>query len=75
MKHQTYDEGNSIDVLKTSASLTDLSKFTEYKIQVAAFTVKGHGPRTQEIVLRTSEDGKEIYRNKEMREKRPAATG
>ena len=51
------DDWMSEDVQNTFASLTNLSKFTQYRIQVAAFTVKGHGPMSEEIILQTSEDG------------------
>ena len=55
--NQTTDNWMSEDVKTTSTLLTNLDKFTAYKVQVAAFTIKGHGPKTQEIVRRTSEDG------------------
>lgn len=41
----------------TVATLVKLFKFTWYKIQIAAFTIKGLGPISPEIELRTSEDG------------------
>lgn len=42
----------------TRTTLDNLLKFTWYKIQIAAFTSKGTGPRSPEIELRTSEDGR-----------------
>jgi hypothetical protein len=39
-------------------TLDQLSKYTRYKIKVAAFTSKGIGPVSPVIFLQTSEDGK-----------------
>lgn len=38
--------------------LTDLEKYTQYSITVAAFNVKGDGPSSDPVVARTIEDGK-----------------
>ena len=43
-----------------ATTLGNLAKFTWYKIRVAAFNSKGVGPKATAIVLRTSEDGKNI---------------
>lgn len=39
-------------------SFTGLEKYTNYTIQVLAFTVKGEGNKSQPIVVITDEDGK-----------------
>ena len=38
--------------------ITDLEKYTQYSITVAAFNVKGDGPASEPILARTLEDGK-----------------
>ena len=43
---------------RTSALIQGLLKFTNYRIQVSAFTVKGDGPRSDAFVVKTEEDGK-----------------
>ena len=43
---------------RTSVLIQGLLKFTNYRIQVSAFTVKGDGPRSDAFVVKTEEDGK-----------------
>ena len=42
----------------TSTVIQGLLKFTNYRIQVSGFTVKGDGPPSHAVVVRTDEDGK-----------------
>lgn len=37
--------------------LTDLEKYTQYSITVAAFNAKGDGPASEPVIARTIEDG------------------
>ena len=39
--------------------LDNLRKFTVYDIHIAGFTSKGRGPVSQDIDVKTDEDGKE----------------
>ena len=41
----------------TSTLVKSLLKFTSYRIQVSAFTVKGDGPLSKAVFVRTEEDG------------------
>jgi len=43
----------------SSTLIKNLLKFTSYRIQVSAFTVKGDGPFSDAVIVRTEEDGKE----------------
>ena len=47
---------NSVSVL--SKTVTGLDKFTEYELQVLAFTSVGDGPKSSVKIVRTKEDGK-----------------
>lgn len=38
--------------------ITDLEKYTQYGITVAAFNIKGDGPASEPVIARTLEDGK-----------------
>lgn len=38
--------------------ITDLEKYTQYSITVAAFNIKGDGPASEPVIARTLEDGK-----------------
>lgn len=38
--------------------ITDLEKYTQYSITVAAFNIKGDGPASEAVIARTLEDGK-----------------
>ena len=40
------------------ADLVDLLKYTEYMVYVTASTNAGEGPRSANVVIKTSEDGK-----------------
>ena len=42
----------------SSTFLKSLLKFTSYRIQVSAFTVKGDGPLSDAVIIQTDEDGK-----------------
>ena len=50
---------HTIETGRTSALIQGLLKFTNYRIQVSAFTVKGDGPRSDVVVVKTEEDGKD----------------
>lgn len=41
-----------------SKIVTGLDKYTEYELQVLAFTSAGDGPKSPSQVVRTREDGK-----------------
>ena len=43
-----------------SKPVTGLAKFTEYELQVLAFTSVGDGPKSSIRVERTKEDGKSL---------------
>jgi len=43
---------------KQSVVLGELDKYTEYSIKVSAATIKGSGPPSDEIFVRTDEDSK-----------------
>ena len=45
-------------VQRQSIVLTDLFKYTEYSVSVLCFTSKGNGPASDDLVVRTLEDGK-----------------
>ena len=61
-KRKGFDESstvpfiNSVSVL--SKTVTGLDMFTEYELQVLAFTSVGDGPKSSVKVVRTKEDGK-----------------
>lgn len=38
--------------------ISDLEKYTQYSITVAAFNIKGDGPASESVIARTLEDGK-----------------
>ena len=42
----------------SSTLIKSLFKFTSYRIRVSAFTVKGDGPLSDAVIVRTDEDGK-----------------
>ena len=42
----------------SSTLIKSLLKFTSYRIQVSAFTVKGDGPLSDAVIVPTEEDGK-----------------
>lgn len=43
---------------RVDVTLDDLEKFTNYSIQVLAYTRKGEGVRSEPIYVRTLEDGR-----------------
>ena len=49
----TVDDGTVL-----SKTITGMEKFTEYDIQVSAFTYAGDGPKSFNVTEKTSEDGK-----------------
>lgn len=42
---------------KQKGYITQLKKFTDYKISLSCFTSKGQGPKTEPITIKTLEDG------------------
>ena len=48
----------SVGATSTSFLMQGLLKFTEYTIQVSGYTVKGDGPLSSAVIVRTEEDGK-----------------
>lgn len=53
--YKTFEVIPGVDLQIT---LTNLQKFTEYSILVQAYNRAGAGPRSQEVVASTDEDGK-----------------
>ena len=49
-----------------SKTITGMEKYTEYDIQVSAFTYAGKGPKSSVVTERTSEDGKTCLVNERM---------
>ena len=47
-----------VDSPARETELTNLARYTEYSIKVLAATVKGDGPPSEAIIVRTDEDGK-----------------
>ena len=45
------------DLNQLSMRLTNLKKFTQYSVVVQAYNRVGAGPRNEEIVVTTDEDG------------------
>ena len=55
------DQANTVTVdggTVLSKTITGMEKYTEYDIQVSAFTYAGEGPKSSVVTKRTSEDGK-----------------
>ena len=48
-------------IVTRTAKLKDLEKYTEYSITVLAATIKGDGPTSNPIIVRTDQDGKYTY--------------
>ena len=48
----------TVDFPGTSTTLNFLKPYSFYTIQVLAFTVKGDGPKSPPIIVRTEEEGK-----------------
>ena len=47
----------NVTVASRNVSFMGLEKYTNYSIQVSAFTVKGEGNQSEPIVVITDEDG------------------
>jgi Down syndrome cell adhesion molecule-like protein 1 len=61
--HIFFEDNDDIDMKKTTALtivLTSLKKFSNYSIQVLAFTRMGDGVLSQPIFCHTEEDGKQF---------------
>lgn len=52
-------EIKNVTTTQPSLELDGLEKYTNYSIQVLAFTRAGDGVRSEQIFTRTKEDGKE----------------
>ena len=50
----------NVTVASRNVSFMGLEKYTNYSIQVSAFTVKGEGNKSQPIVVITDEDGESL---------------
>ena len=59
--HETSDEvfNQTVEAPTMNVTLGFLRPFTFYSIQVLAFTIKGSGPKSPPIIIRTEEEGKE----------------
>ena len=61
-KRKGSDESSTVLFIASgsvlSKTVTGLDKFTEYELQVLAFTSVGDGPNSSVKVVRTKEDGK-----------------
>lgn len=53
-------EIRNVTTQKTPLELEGLEKYTNYSIQVLAFTRAGDGVRSDQVYIRTKEDGKTI---------------
>ena len=53
---EASSQATEADAASTQATLSSLAKFTNYSIQVAAFTRAGEGPRSPSTVCSTGED-------------------
>ena len=47
-----------IEASRTSCEISDLKKWTQYKVWVAAYTQIGDGPYSDVIIVQTDEDGR-----------------
>ena len=58
------DETDANSVMSTNLEIIidNLEKYTNYSIQVLAFTRKGEGVRSSPLYVLTMEDGKKSYR-------------
>ena len=60
-KKGASDQANTVTVhdgTVLSKKITGMEKYTEYDIQVSAFTYAGEGPKSSAVTERTSQDGK-----------------
>lgn len=53
-------EIRNVTTSKPSLELDGLEKYTNYSIQVLAFTRAGDGVRSEQIYTRTKEDGRKV---------------
>ena len=53
----------NVTVASRNVSFMGLEKYTNYSIQVSAFTVKGEGNKSEPIVVITDEDGESLRSN------------
>ena len=51
---------HNVTVVSRNISFMGLEKYTNYSIQVSAFTVKGEGNLSEPIVVITDEDGESL---------------
>lgn len=49
-----------IEASRTSCEISDLLKYTQYKVWVAAYTQIGDGPYSDVIIVQTDEDGRSL---------------
>ena len=52
------EKSTTVNTPTREVKLTDLGKYTYYSIRVSAATVKGYGPASPPIKVRTDEDSK-----------------
>lgn len=59
--NETWDEvfNKSVKFPTTNTTLSFLRPYTFYSIQVLALTIKGDGPKSPPVIVRTEEEGKE----------------
>ena len=50
----------NVTVVSRNISFMALEKYTNYSIQVSAFTIKGEGNQSEAIVVITGEDGESL---------------
>ena len=60
-QHPTTVVERILQVNQPDVQLTDLNEFTNYSVQVSAFTSKGHGPSSAPFYVMTDEDGTVIF--------------
>lgn len=58
--NETSDEvfSESVEFPRMNVTLGFLRPYTFYSIQVLAYTIKGDGPKSPPIIIRTEEEGK-----------------
>ena len=58
--NQSEQTLQNVTVASRNVSFMGLEKYTNYSIQVSAFTVKGEGNKSEPIVVITDEDGESL---------------
>ena len=53
-----------LEVNQSVVQLNGLNEFTNYSVQVSAFTSKGHGPNSAPLTVMTDEDGTVLHIDK-----------